>query len=79
MPYQSQMGSNMDRQYIYMPCVPKLPPDISEDKVNTEDQPPPNEELDKFMSGDSQCTDTCGCQNSQSCHCPDVIPPDAEV
>ncbi len=65
--FQPQIGSNMDKQYIYMPCVPKLPQDISE--VNTEELPAPNE----------QCTDSCDCQDSQSCHCPDVIPSDAEV
>ncbi len=69
----------MDKQYIYMPCVPKLQDDISDDVVDTENLPPPNEELDKFISGDAQCSDTCDCQDSQSCHCPDVIPPDAEV
>ncbi len=77
-PFQPQMGSNMDKQCIYMPCVPKLPQDISEDVVNTEHLPPPNEELD-FISEDPQCKDTCDCQDTQSCHCPDVIPPDAEV
>ena len=78
-PFQPKMGSNIDKQYIYMPCVPKLPEDISEDVVNTENLPPPCGELDKFISGDAQCTDSCDCQDSQSCHCPDVIPPDADV
>ena len=63
------MGSNMDKQYIYMPSVPKLLQDISEDVVNTDDLPPPSD----------QCTDSCDCQDSQSCHCPDVIPPESEV
>ena len=77
--YEPQMGSDMDKQYIYMPCVPKLPQDISEEVVNTEYLPPPSEALDNFIPGNAQCTDSCGCQDTQSCHCPDVIPPDAEV
>ncbi len=79
-PFQPQMGSNMDKQYIYMPCVPKLPQDISEDVVNTEDlHPTSSEEFDKSIPGDAQCSDSCDCQDTQSCHCPDIIPPEAEV
>ena len=77
--FQPQMGSSMDKQYIYMPCVPKLPQDIPESIVNLDDLPPPSEHLDEFIPGDAQCTDSCDCQDTQSCHCPDVIPPDAEV
>ena len=58
--------------------MPKLANDISEDVVNTDHLPPPNEELD-FIPEDPQCKDTCDCQDSQSCQCPDVIPPNAEV
>ena len=53
--------------------------DIPEDIVNLEDLPPPSEHLDEFITGDDQCMDSCGCQDTQSCYCPDVIPPDAEI